>query len=143
LRGGGLQLEGMPKAEIDEHRQRSRAKDSGPWVSDYDAMALKTTIRKISKYLPKSSEAMSRLLDLDNAADLGLSQNLELPAGTKLGDGEAVTVKAMDRPSRVDALKGELAQRTGAAEDQQQDDDLAGLDAEVAAKEAVPVELKQ
>jgi len=133
LRGGGLQLEVMPKIEIDEHRARSRAKDSGPWVTDYDAMALKTTIRKIAKYLPKSSEAMSRLLDLDAAADLGQSQNFDLPEGVKLLDGEP-TPKPTEKPGRLDVLKGALAERVGAGNGE--DDDLAGLDAEIAAREA-------
>lgn len=136
LRGGGVQLEVMPKKEIDEHRARSRASSSGPWVTDYDAMALKTTIRKISKYLPKSSEAMSRLLDLDTAADLGHSQGLEMPPGVKLLDGDP-TPKAVERPSRVEALKGALAERTGTVSAQAEEDDLKDLDREIAEREGV------
>lgn len=78
LRGGGVQLEVMPKAEIDAHRARSRAGKDGPWVTDYVPMALKTTIRKISKYLPKASFEMARALDLDERADMGTSQGFEL-----------------------------------------------------------------
>jgi recombination protein RecT len=78
LRGGGLQLEVMPKAEIDAHRARSRAADRGPWVTDYVPMALKTVIRKISKYLPKTSWEMARALELDDRADRGVAQEFDL-----------------------------------------------------------------
>ncbi|MDR7420016.1 MAG: recombinase RecT [Armatimonadota bacterium] len=78
LRGGGIQIEVMPKAEIDEHRARSRAKDKGPWVTDYVPMALKTTIRKIAKYLPKASYEMARALELDERADRGAPQGFDL-----------------------------------------------------------------
>lgn len=77
LRGGGVQIEVMPKREVDEHRKRSRAGDSGPWVTDYVPMALKTVIRKIVHYLPKSSELLVRALDLDQRADLGTAQVIE------------------------------------------------------------------
>ena len=78
LQRGGVQIEVMPKREIDEHRAKSRAKDSGPWRDYYDAMALKTVIRKIAKYLPKSSELLLRALDLDDKADRGVPQDFEV-----------------------------------------------------------------
>lgn len=140
LRGGGLQLEVMPRAEIDEHRARSRAKDSGPWVTDYVPMAMKTTIRKISKYLPKSSEAMARLLDLDEKADLGLDQKFDLPEGTRLLDGEPTAPG--DKPRAVDALKKVLAERTGSAGEPagavivDVDEENKRLDREIAEREA-------
>ena len=77
LKGGGVQIEVMPKSEVDEHRARSRAATAGPWVTDYVAMALKTVIRKIAKYLPKSSELLVRALDLDERADLGMTQHVD------------------------------------------------------------------
>lgn len=78
LARGGVQIEVMPKAEIDAHRARSRAANSGPWVSDYVPMALKTVVRKIAKYLPKSSELLVRALDLDDKADRGVPQDFEI-----------------------------------------------------------------
>lgn len=88
LRGGGLQMEVMLKPEVDQHRARSRAKDNGPWANkqDYVPMALKTSLRKIAKYVPKSSEILARALELDEKADMGEPQNFELPEGAETFD---------------------------------------------------------
>lgn len=102
LRGGGLQMEILPKSEVDEHRNRSRAKNNGPWVTDYDSMALKTSLRKIAKYLPKSSDLLARALALDDKADRGDAQDLELPEGAQVFD------ESMEKPvggSKLDELK--------------------------------------
>ncbi len=88
LRKGGKQLEVLEPEEIEEHRNRSRAKDKGPWVTDYVPMALKTGMRKISKYLPKSNELLARALDLDEKADRGADQNLEIPPAVTWVDAE-------------------------------------------------------
>lgn len=56
FKDGGYLTDYMPIQEIDEHRQRSLAKDAGPWKTDYEAMALKTIIRKNFKWLPVSVE---------------------------------------------------------------------------------------
>lgn len=105
LRGGGVQVEVMPTAEVEEHRNRSRAKDAGPWKTDYDAMALKTVIRKIAKYLPKSSEILGRALDLDEKADRGESQEFDLQGIVIPGEGKP----ALANP--VEALKDTLRQQ--------------------------------
>lgn len=103
LRGGGRQLEVLTRADVDKHRARSRAKNSGPWVTDYDAMALKTAIRVIAKYLPKSSDmALSRALDVDERADLGTDQDFDISGLTF--DEPTKTVA----PSRLEALKEQL-----------------------------------
>ncbi len=105
LQRGGIQIEVMPKSEVDEHRTRSRAKESGPWVTEYNAMALKTVIRKIAKYLPKSSEILMRALDLDTKADLGVVQDFDV---------EALVIDAYPEPSKqvgsskLDELKKKL-----------------------------------
>jgi recombination protein RecT len=41
---------------VDQFRKRSKASSSGPWATDYDAMALKTAIRRLSTWLPLSVE---------------------------------------------------------------------------------------
>jgi recombination protein RecT len=78
LRGGGKQLEVLEVEEVEQHRNRSRAKDNGPWVTDYVPMGLKTAVRKIAKYLPKCSLELSRAMDLDNRADAGEPQQFDL-----------------------------------------------------------------
>jgi recombination protein RecT len=112
LRSGGLQLEVMPKSEVDAHRARSRAKDSGPWVTDYDAMALKTVIRKIAKYVPKSSDLLARALDLDERADRGEDQEFELPPDAQVTDG-SIEIKSVGG-NRLDELKRSLQEKGSA-----------------------------
>lgn len=46
----------MSYDEIDRIRRRSRASDKGPWVSDWDAMARKTAIRQLARWLPMSPD---------------------------------------------------------------------------------------
>lgn len=46
----------MSKSEIDGIRARSKAANSGPWVTDYEEMAKKTVLRRLMKLLPLSVE---------------------------------------------------------------------------------------
>lgn len=109
---GGLQIEVMGKDEVDDHRKKSRAGSSGPWVDFYEAMALKTVIRKIAKYLPKSSEILARALDLDQRADLGQEQNFDLEG--LVFDITQTPGMAQAGGTRLDTLKAQLAGGTPA-----------------------------
>ena len=48
---GGRYAEFMTIDEIDKIRARSKAKESGPWVSDFEEMGKKTVIRRLTKML--------------------------------------------------------------------------------------------
>lgn len=72
LKDGGVQFEVMSRAEVEAVRSRSKAGKSGPWVSDWDAMAKKTVIRRLFKYLPVSIEAV-RATEIDERTDRGES----------------------------------------------------------------------
>jgi recombination protein RecT len=63
----------LTKAQVEKFRQRSRAANSGPWVTDYTAMALKTAVRRLFTWLPQSSE-MALAAALDEAPELGQRQ---------------------------------------------------------------------
>jgi recombination protein RecT len=52
LMTGGFVFEHMTRAEIDKIRGRSKASHNGPWVSDYEAMAKKTVIRRVFPVSP-------------------------------------------------------------------------------------------
>lgn len=54
---GGHYMDVMTKAEVDAVRKRSKSANNGPWVTDYEAMAKKTVIRRAFPYLPVSVEA--------------------------------------------------------------------------------------
>lgn len=65
LTDGSRQIEVMTLEEVNGIRSRSKAKDSGPWVTDYPEMARKTVIRRIAKYLPLSTE-LAKALEADD-----------------------------------------------------------------------------
>jgi recombination protein RecT len=56
MSGGGSAFIVMSPSDIEKVRTRSRAKDDGPWKTDYDAMARKTCLRQLFKLLPRSPE---------------------------------------------------------------------------------------
>lgn len=53
---GGIYRDVMTFDEIQNTRSRSRAKDKGPWVTDWSEMAKKTVIRRLAKRLPMSTD---------------------------------------------------------------------------------------
>lgn len=70
---GHVEYEFMWKADIDKIRQVSRAKNDGPWVDWYEAMAAKTVIRKLAKSLPLSADRpeLARAVVRDEGRELG------------------------------------------------------------------------
>lgn len=60
----------LSRAEVEKYRNRSASKNSGPWVTDWDAMALKTAVRRLFRWLPKSIE-IQQALSLDDAHETG------------------------------------------------------------------------
>ena len=63
----------LTKPQIEARRKRSAASNYGPWTTDYEAMCLKTAVRALWKWLPKSTE-IARADAIDAAADLGKTQ---------------------------------------------------------------------
>lgn len=57
FRDGGHYIDVMTAEEVESVRKRSKAADKGPWVTDYEAMAKKTVIRRAFPYLPATIEA--------------------------------------------------------------------------------------
>jgi recombinational DNA repair protein RecT len=94
----------MWKREIDAIRKRSRAATTGPWVTDYEAMAAKTVLRRLAKLLPASVE-LQRAVALDERAELGLPLD-DIPV-------EIVSVVPDTVPpkSKLDALTEQLQGR--------------------------------
>jgi recombination protein RecT len=60
-------------ARVEAIRQRSKAKDSGPWVTDYDEMAKKSLLRNMTKTLRIDFQLM-QLLDREDAWEAGAAQ---------------------------------------------------------------------
>ena len=73
FKDGDSQFDYMTKEEINAIRDRSKAKDDGPWVTDYVPMAMKTVVKRLCKYLPVSVE-LQKAVTLDEVNDIGESQ---------------------------------------------------------------------
>lgn len=90
----------MTRAEIEACRARSKAQKFTPWQTDYEAMSLKTVIRRHCKYLPMSAE-MQRAIGLDEAMEAGISQQNDV----LLKEGQPIHTKA----ERIDAKMAQPA----------------------------------
>lgn len=63
----------LTKPQIDKRRKRSFASNRGPWVTDEEAMTLKTGIRVLWPWLPKTAE-MASAAAIDEAPEIGQAQ---------------------------------------------------------------------
>lgn len=115
LKDGSQQFVVMGKGEVEEHMRRyskSYTLDSSPWKTEFDAMALKTCIRKLCKFLPQSVEVQTAIA-LDEQADTGVAQMFTsavptdlLPAATDTDDDDmprAIDATATEQPSLINA----------------------------------------
>lgn len=108
FRDGRKEFDVMSRPEIDAIRSRSKAYKFSPWNSDFDAMAKKTVIRRIFKYLPKSAE-IQKALNLDEMADIGESQNNQTILAPEnepiLTKGERLEKRMSDDPEDFGSFK--------------------------------------
>ena len=62
LRDGGYGFEVLSKEDAEAHRDKfSKAKTYGPWVDNFDAMALKTVVKQMVKWMPISIDIQQSL----------------------------------------------------------------------------------
>jgi recombination protein RecT len=106
--GGGRHVEFMTMADVDKIRRRSRASDSGPWVTDYEEMARKTVVRRASKYWPLSTE-FAQAMEIEDAAESGEGHApvIDMPPPEKKPSGlaaksEAQAPDAPDAPAEAE-----------------------------------------
>ena len=68
----------LSKEEVEYYRSKSKSGDSelSAWSTDYEAMAKKTAIRRLSKFLPLSPE-LKRVSQIENLYEEGISPELE------------------------------------------------------------------
>ena len=101
---GHTAIELMTIDEIMEIRERSRAKDDGPWRTDFAEMCKKTVIKRAAKRWPSTPE-LQRAIDADNDIyDVS-------------GDSGPAALEAPKRPrkSRLSKIVEEAAQNHAAA----------------------------
>lgn len=92
FKDGGHYIDVMTRAEVERVRQRSKAKDSGPWVTDYDSMAKKSVVRRAFPYLPVSIEA--QMAAVSDETDGGFTSSV-IESGAMLSE-PVVAVAAED-----------------------------------------------
>lgn len=96
------QFEVMEFTDIEGIRNRSRASQSGPWVTDWDAMAKKTVLRQLCKYLPSNAVTpeLGMAVGIDEAGERGDPQ--VFPDTIDIDTGEI-----LDEKSDLDKLADE------------------------------------
>ncbi|MEB3169120.1 MAG: recombinase RecT, partial [Synechococcaceae cyanobacterium] len=96
----------MSRAEIEGIRKRSKSGNSGPWATDYEAMALAKVTKRLFKWLPVSTE-IARAVAADDAADAGLRQETAidhlLPQEAEPVQEATVTVEPQPEPEHEPA----------------------------------------
>lgn len=126
LTDGGVHVEVMGRKEIEAIRDRSqnvinakKYNKQTPWDSDTEQMWIKTVLRRICKFLPKSVELASAIA-LDAANARGRSQTLDL---NDVIDGDYTAIAAGEDDVPEGAETGEPAPEADAADDAAEQDD--------------------
>lgn len=116
LKDGGAQFLVMSKEEIDEVKQKSKT-PNGAWSTDYNAMAQKTVVRRLFKWLPSSIE-MQKIAILDEQAEVGsqdiksaLSEDIDIDFLTYDNDtGEIMETKLEPQKEHVMSQADKIAE---------------------------------
>jgi recombination protein RecT len=115
IKGGGRQFEVMTRHEIDAIMAKARgsSRSDSPWRTHYHMMARKTVIRRLCKMLPmsveKPSQDLQRAIQIDEQADAGVRQTLDVEPG-------AFDPMAGLEPGEAEAA-GELPEHSGTVPD--------------------------
>ena len=115
IKGGGCVCEFMFKTEIEAIRQRSKAKDAGPWVTDTDEMRRKTVVRRLFKYVP-SSATLRQAVSMDDEfeADRGTFVDMvDAPLPTTKAAKLTANVRAKTPAQRAIDAAAEISEETG------------------------------
>ncbi|MFW6121085.1 MAG: recombination protein RecT [Petrotogales bacterium] len=75
FKDGGYSMIVMSKSDVEKIRSRSKSPNNGPWVTDYEAMARKTVLKQLCKYLPLSIE-VQRGLVADESTKKEISEDM-------------------------------------------------------------------
>jgi recombination protein RecT len=112
LKSGERSREVMWVDEINEIRQRSRAGDSGPWVSDFGEMCKKTVAKRHAKVLPMSTDLDDLLRRDDEEPGAGVGPAVQPPPPRSLTDAlnMVASLPEGDQVPSMDAETGELTE---------------------------------
>ncbi|MBX7450395.1 recombinase RecT [Mycolicibacterium sp. 3033] len=88
LKDGGTPFVVLAVEEVESIRSRSKAGKNGPWVTDWAAMAKKTAVKQLAKWLPLSSEFASAIT-LDGAVRTDVAPLVDVRPSYVEGEIEA------------------------------------------------------
>ncbi|SII06527.1 recombination and repair protein RecT [Mycobacteroides abscessus subsp. abscessus] len=96
LKDGASNFVVMTVAEVEKIRKRSMAANNGPWVTDWEAMAKKTALKQLSKWMPLSPE-FNQAVNHDGSVRTDAISDLvdvkpEFVDGEVVDDGEPAAV---------------------------------------------------
>lgn len=99
---GTQEVEVMSRYDVDQIKNRSKSSKSGPWVTDYGAMARKTVLRRICKLIPRAIDAQ-RAAAIEEAIEVGAQD-----AASFIEGEEFSVVEEKEPVSQVTALTDKL-----------------------------------
>lgn len=98
---GAIYVEPMSKAQVEQVRAVSAARNNGPWVDWWEEMAKKTAIRRLSKRLPmstdKDEEAVRRVIESDDEHAMLEPASSSAEVTTASGEPPGTKVKKKSR----------------------------------------------
>ena len=100
---GDKEFRVLTAEQLEARRKRSRASNDGPWVTDYEAMCMKTGIRDSCKWTPNASaetQTLHKAIALDEHAETDVPQDLGIIADPET---ETPTEPTPAEPTKVPA----------------------------------------
>ncbi len=97
---GGAEFEVLDVGAVEAIRGRSRASKRGPWVTDWEAMARKTAVRQLAKWLPMAT-VMNRAIAAEGTVRTDLDADA-LDDLTADMDGEVIDPEPADEPGQLE-----------------------------------------
>jgi recombination protein RecT len=116
LKDGGAQFIVLPKADIDAVKAKSKSQ-FGPWATDFEAMAQKTAVRRLFKWLPSSVE-MQKAAILDEQSETGIQDikgalNEEFPEGVLIEHSDDFQEEINKETGEIKSQADILAEKLG------------------------------
>lgn len=115
FKDGGHYFNVLSRKDIEAARKASKAGNSGPWVTNYDAMAIKTAVRRAFPYLPVSVVAQEAA-----AADEQTPDYSAVLRPTFAADATESALQPEFEPEApplgVDTITGEIGPKNGPTE---------------------------
>lgn len=102
---GGNDFAVLDELDIESRRSRSGSRTSGPWTTDYAAMARKSAVKALAPYLPLTPEAAGAVSGDERSYDWDSIDSDGVEIVEPLGEVE----HAPERPENVDE-EGEIVQ---------------------------------